>query len=262
MSYFSAEFERSIQTSEDSDPLLEKRMIHIPTKMCEISSNTDIRNNFQNDVIDYVVRRVDEMMVEGSGFTLSRIKQLCTQIFQYQPLKGSGFIELPKRMKNKRAIINLKKTGNTCFKWSILAALHYDEVHAKSKYKANYVESYQQWANELNFNGMDFPVRLNQIEKCMDQNESIDINVYYFDAEKKLVCPLFLASKSVENHHYVHLLLLTESADNQNKSVLDVSVNSHYCWIKNLSALVGAQISKDGHKLSICDRCLNHFTTN
>lgn len=261
ISYFSAEFERSIEISENSDPLFEKRTIHIPTKMCEIYSNTDLKVHFQRDIIDYVVRRVDEVMIEGSGFTLSRIEQLSVQIFQYQPLNASGFIELPKILKNKRAIINLKNTGNQCFKWSILAALHYNEVFARDKNSVNNAISYQEWIDELNLNGIDFPVRLNQINKFMEQNEQISINVYYFDVEKERVCPLFLAKRGVEKR-WVHLLMLTEETNRVGKAVHDVCVNSHYCWIKNLSALVGAQLNKHGHKLSICDRCLIHFTSN
>lgn len=60
-------------------------------------------------------------------------------------------------------------TDDECFKWSILAALHYNEVFAKNKNKANDATSYQLWADELNFNGINFPVRLNQIKKFMNR---------------------------------------------------------------------------------------------
>lgn len=116
ISYFSAEFERSFQNDENSDPLLEKRTVHIPSKMLEIYSNTDLEKHFQTNVIDFVIEKVDEVMIEGSGFTLSKIIQLSTQFFKYEPLKASGFIELPKILKWKRAIVNLKNTYDECFK--------------------------------------------------------------------------------------------------------------------------------------------------
>lgn len=162
MSYFTAQFERSFEVSEQNDLLFEKRKIHIPTQMREIDSQTDMKEHFRNDIIDYVLKRVDEVMIEGSGFSLCRIEQLRVQMFKYQALSGSGFIELPKILKNNRAIINLKNTDNECFKWSILAALHYDEVFAKNKNNANDANSYLTCAKELNFNGIDFPVPLNQ----------------------------------------------------------------------------------------------------
>lgn len=75
------------------------------------------------------------------------------------------------------------------------------------------------------------------------------------------MCPLFLASKDFQ-HQYVDLLMITESTHDPNKSEFDMSVSSHYCWIKNLNALVRAQITKHKSNTPICDRCLNHFTTN
>lgn len=39
----------------------------------------------------------------------------------------------------------------------------------------------------------------------------------------------------------------------------DGQIQSHYCWIKNLSRLVSSQLNAHGHKNYICDRCLNYF---
>lgn len=102
LSYFSAEFERAFVKDEHSDPLFEKRLVHIPTKVKEIDSSTNVSDHFQSDIVSYVKRKVDEVMVEGSGFTLSRIDRLRAHIFKYEPLHGSGFIEPPKILKNKK----------------------------------------------------------------------------------------------------------------------------------------------------------------
>lgn len=71
--------------------------------------------------------------------------------------------------------------------------------------------------------------------------------------KKKRVCPLFLAMQPVEKQ-YIHLLLLTDQLN-------DFEKHWHYCWIKNLGKLVNKQISKNGHKKILCDRCLNHFSS-
>lgn len=86
-------------------------------------------SDYLSDIVSYVNKKVDDVMVEGSGFTLSRIIRLTVQIFKHEPLRGSGFISLPKSLKNKKSILNLKNTYNECFKWSILAALHHDKVY-------------------------------------------------------------------------------------------------------------------------------------
>lgn len=52
--------------------------------------------------------------------------------------------------------------------------------------------------------------------------------------------------------------MLTEAISEHGEETRD----SHYCWIKNLSALVGSQMSKYEHKKWICDRCLIHFNSH
>lgn len=265
ISYFNAEFERGfVNDDQHNDPKFEKRLIYIPSIVKEIyDETTNLREHFQSDIISHTLRKVDEAMVEGSGFTLSKIIKLIVQIFKYEPLRGSSFIELPSGLKNKRSIINLEnKNDNECFKWAILAALHSDEVRARNKNKVNDVESYLLWKNELNFDGIDFPVRLNQIEKFMQQNEGLAVNVYYFDSEKSRICPLFLALKPVE-YRYVNLLYLTKSIEGcEDEDEEETNINSHYCWIKNLGALVHPQTTKNNRRIFMCNRCLNHFCSH
>lgn len=56
--------------------------------------------------------------------------------------------------------------------------------------------------------------------------------------------------------------MLTEpSEEDWTTSFGEVSRESHYCWIKNLSRLVGSQMSSKGHKKIFCDRCLNYFSS-
>lgn len=59
---------------------------------------------------------------------------------------------------------------------------------------------------------------------------------------------MHLTEKRQETH--VNLLLIS-----------DESGNFHYCWIKNLSRLVGSQISKHKCKKFLCDGCLTYFSS-
>lgn len=131
--FFQAEFERAFVRDEHSDPVFEKRTVYIPSIVKDIDINTNLRRHFRNDVIAHVVNKVQEVMIEGSGFTLKKINKLCVQIFKDEPLRASGYIPLPSALKNcTKSIINLKNTGEKCFQWSILAAFHYDEVHKRN----------------------------------------------------------------------------------------------------------------------------------
>ena len=61
---------------------------------------------------------------EGSGWVLSEILHLDLNVAQYKPLKGSSYLPLHKKLKDKKAIININNKDNKCFMWSVLAALH------------------------------------------------------------------------------------------------------------------------------------------
>lgn len=58
--------------------------------------------------------------------------------------------------------------------WCVLAKLHYVQKNAKR------VMNYQSYVNELNFDGIDFPVSIDKIDKFEEQNEPITVNVYTY----------------------------------------------------------------------------------
>ena len=43
---------------------------------------------------------------------------------KYSPTKGSSYIPLPKKLRDKKTIVNIQNKDNKCFMWSILADLH------------------------------------------------------------------------------------------------------------------------------------------
>ena len=60
---------------------------------------------------------------EGSGWVLDEILHLDLSIAQYT-VKGSSYIPLPSKLKEKKAIMNIKNSNNKCFMWSVLASKH------------------------------------------------------------------------------------------------------------------------------------------
>ena len=50
--------------------------------------------------------------------------KLDINIIAYSPLRGSSYIELPKELAVKKAIINMKNEDDQCFKWAVTRALN------------------------------------------------------------------------------------------------------------------------------------------
>lgn len=278
---FVVEFEKDVQSTDengqpDSDVYKVKETAYFHTSNKLISLEDDLNKHYNENVMEEVREGIENSAFRGSGFALSRIIRLDVQICSYEPLKGSSYIQLPLQLQLKKAVVNvLNENDNMCFKWAILSAIY---RYTKNPHRLNH---YLKHSNELSFDGIDFPVRLNQIDKFEQLNKDISVHVYYYDdeggADKAQVLPIRM-SKCIKNKH-IHLLLLM---DDKNYTCNDVTqttaakiksmlyddddddddrkrIRTHYCWIKDLSRLVSNQLNNHGHKNYICDRCLNFF---
>ena len=151
---------------------------------------------------------------EGSGWELDEIFHLDLSIAQYTPVKGSSYIPLPSKLRAKKAIINIKNSDNKCFLWSVLASIHPISRDAERLYH------YQQFEDELDFTGIEFPVAVDKIDKFEKQN-SISVNVFGFD---DVLFPLYITKE----HFDIHVNLLLHSQ----------GTTRHYCLIKDLNKLL------------------------
>lgn len=242
---FCAIFEKIVMTDEGER--YERQSLYIHTTASVVDFESDLAQFYDELIVSFVINKIDDIHLRGSGFSLSEIKELNVQVSRFEPIAGLSYIELPKYLKHKQAIINVQNKDNECFKYAILSALF------PAARNAQRVSQYKQYENVLNFTGITFPVDLKQITKFEMQNPEISINVYMFDEKEVKVRPLRL-TKIVKIKH-IHLMLLTQISkhdDVENK-------RSHYCWIKNLSALLGNQSSSNCRRKLYCDRCLNYY---
>ena len=115
----------------------------------------------------------------------------------------------------------------------------------------NRKSSYPDYTTVLNLEGIEFPVTLKQITKFELLND-ISINVFTERErggkkdDSNIIVPLRLTKEKKEKH--VNLLYLQESRRD------DENVIDHFTWIKNLSRLIGSQLSKNTKKKYLCDR--------
>ena len=96
----------------------------------------------------------------------------------------------------------------------------------------------------LNWEGLQFPVNLSDINKFENHNSSISVNVFGYE---KLGYPLRISKHNNKRESTVNLLLISNGT------------KQHYCWIKDISKLLSLQTSKDGNCRHVCCRCLNTF---
>ena len=177
---------------------------------------------------------------KGSGWYFKEVISFEIHTVDYKPITGSSYIPLPNFIMRKKAIINMENKHDKCFLWSILRYLHPREKHSTR------INDLREYENDLNFKGIEFPVKVKDIQKFENQNPDIPgINVFSINDNNKIY-PLRLNQK--DGKKSIDLFLFSEDE------------NQHYSLIKNFSRLVRSQITSDRRKIHICKKCLTHFT--
>ena len=213
---------------------------------------------FFNDSMEIIRERIEEYAQNGSGWKIDKFLRLFIKVVKYQPFTGSSFIELPEYLNNKKCIINIKNNDTKCFMYSILCALHFDDI-SKDHQR---VSKYKPYENELKFDNIEFPVSVDDIAEFEKMN-NIGINVFTLNEE-------FNKDDELSQHFNV---IYFHTAKNERKIIdlllIEDEDKSHYCWIKNRNAFIRTKNTHDLFHCGTCFRVLrtkealeNHVTKN
>ena len=197
-----------------------------------------------NEMVEEIEEEIQKAeMAEGSGWVFLNVKKLVLHTTRWDPINAGSYIDLPKALKNKKAIINMKNQDEECFKWCVLRALYPKDRDAERIDKD--LKSKQ---DTINMKGIQYPVSFRGIDRFESQNTNVSISVLGYNKEER-VYPLRI-SKYTECKHDIILLLIKDKE------------KSHYCLVKNISALLSSQINKHKGACDICLNCFNCFNTS
>ena len=81
--------------------------------------NKDILKPLLNQFIDEVKGEIEAWSERGYGWVMDKILEAFINVARYQPLRGGSYMPLPKKLQNKKAIINVQIRDNQCLRWAI-----------------------------------------------------------------------------------------------------------------------------------------------
>lgn len=155
---------------------------------------------------DKIINKMSEFQERDSGWSLIRIKKLEVNINMASFIRGSKYIPLPQWLIKKQACFNILNDDDYCFKWSVIASFSRNKL--KIMNNINIAENCIQVEDQLiNFEGLEFPLKLKDISKFEKNNTNISINVFGCEGNN-IVGPYYLTN-GVKEHH-VNLLLLSD----------------------------------------------------
>jgi hypothetical protein len=212
----------------------------------ESETITVMSANEAEDVVklsaERIIGKIESCQERGSNWRVIMVKRHEIDVVHFNPLVGSSFIELPAPLKSdKNGLINIENMDdNECFRWC-----HVRHLKPK-KQKANKItKPDRKFAETLNYKGIDFPVRIDDIPKIERANE-IRITVIMLKGEK-MFFPRYTSKFDYKDH--MELLL-----------VEDDEGNTHYVLVRDVSMLLSS-LHKTQHRTYYCLGCLNGFNS-
>ena len=186
-----------------------------------------------------ILNKIAVWISEGSGWTVESVENHYLNVVKYEPMKGSSYIKLPTELRNSaKGLINIKNSDNECFRWC-----HIRHLNPQDKDPQRIKKSDKQHVDNLNYQGIEFPVTTKQYNKIEKQNE-ININVFGYEEKQKY--PIYVTKEKYKDN--MNLLLITE---NENK---------HYVLIKDFNKFMYNQ-TKHREKKHFCMHCLQYFSS-
>ena len=231
------------------------------TQNVEIYNNSDLTEIFEKNIRQVLDREMSEFEEKGSGWSLQQIIHLAVNINKLNPMRAGCDIDLPKEIEIKKACINVKCKNNQCFKYAVLACLNDVGKNASRSSR------YKKYENDLNLDGINFPVKLKDISKFERQND-VSVHVYILKkyGGKYDVSPLYTSTFTREKSYHADLLLIQNyyrneklNEDEEQYDFFNTDVNYHYVSIQNFSRLTSKQLCKRNGKITICKLCQHIF---
>ena len=186
-----------------------------------------------------ILNTIDKWVSEGSGWVIDRIDSHYLNVILYKPLNGSSYIELPAELRNsKKGLINMKNKDEECFRWCHIRCLN-----PQTKYPERIKKEDKKMINELNYDGINFPLSQKHYNKVEKQN-SIRINVFGYENGQPF--PIHICKETFEDQ--MNLLLITKDE------------KKHYILLKDFNASMYNQ-SKHKERKHFCMYCLQCFSS-
>jgi hypothetical protein len=189
-----------------------------------------------------LVNRVESYQNSGSNFVLHSIDRVTLQVQKSNKTKAGSYIETPKNLLKKRAIVNIKNKDDRCLLYCLCAHYHYSEVN-----NGNEAYSYTKYLKEIKEpEGIQYPINILEDIPIFEKLNNIKINVMCYNDNE-------------QSFNYDNLKILYNSHKNKNRNVCNLLLLSdgrvnHFCWIKNLQSLFRNKANDE--KRYPCAQCL------
>lgn len=144
----------------------EIKYIYNSTKLLTKSSN--LENFYQNELVPELRRNLENFEANGSDPRLIEILNLTVNVNKCNPLCAGTYIDLPKFVKDRKAVFNVKNIDNYCFLWCLFKKFYPNhplniDINKKRisfKKQENIIKVFNEYFENLDQFTFPFPLKL------------------------------------------------------------------------------------------------------
>ncbi|XP_057306823.1 uncharacterized protein LOC130645009 isoform X1 [Hydractinia symbiolongicarpus] len=186
-----------------------------------------------------IINIINQWISEGSGWVVDSVNSNYINLTYYNPLKGSSYIELPTELRHgSKKLINMQNIDEKCFMWC-----HIRHLNKQDKNPQKIKKSDRKFVDQLNYEGIKFPVDIKQYNKIEKQNNT-PVNVFGYEDEQPF--PLYISKEKFKD--CMNLLLITKDDE------------THYVLISDFNSFMYSK-TKHREKKHFCLYCLQCFSS-
>lgn len=228
-----------------------------------ISATSDL-DVILTDAFEKMIFEMQDKIIEKSGWSLSALGSIHVLSNKYNQIRIGSYLELPPKIKLKRATINpINKYDENCFEYALTAGYKYqlrerqrdavteagraENFNERLSYNLNSVPYLRRFDFGFDYTNITFPTPVKQMKEFMKNNPDISINLFSLDDDQE-VYPVEIYEGPARQKHFNLLIIQHEEI-------------THFVYITNLARLVHGQTTSDHSKIHICNRCLTAFRT-
>ena len=167
-------------------------------------------NELIEEMSAHMRTQVENRALENSHFVFDLGLLLVVNFHQLNLTRGSPYLPLPDWILLKKVVINPQnEEDEECFKWAVLAALHYGNIDSHSER----ISQFRRFEDNYDWRGLVFPVPLNKID-IFEWNNNVSVNVLAAQDDKFYI---LRKSKFDDQRRIVDLLLIVENEKRDTK---------------------------------------------
>ena len=197
------------ESDSEDEEISEKKLIE--QQIDDISKKKLISNSLKQLLIDNLLKQSEINKILKDSTIINK-ESMINDILNKN--NKSTYVETPKCIRFKKAVLNPKSNDNKSFQYSITLSLYHKEIGNNF----DRITKINPYANNFNWNNINFPPVNQDYETFETNNENISLNIYQFNNEK--ISQIY---KSNYDKKQVNLLL---------------PENKQYVCIKNLKSLL------------------------